>query len=86
MIANGATLVRRSPAINGGSSVALEVEARVRWVDLYGPRALNLGYGLLVAAEHPLVREAFPEFTAELMALLEEEGERSLRSALGIFA
>lgn len=29
-------------------------------------------------AEHPLVREVFPELAAELVALLEEEGEREL--------
>lgn len=29
-------------------------------------------------AEHPLVREVFPELVTELVALLEEEGERDL--------
>ncbi|MCL2586450.1 MAG: hypothetical protein FWE35_28815 [Streptosporangiales bacterium] len=31
-----------------------------------------------MAAEHPLVRDVFPEFSAELVTLLEEEGEREL--------
>jgi hypothetical protein len=34
-----------------------------------------------VEAEHPLVREVFPELAAELLALLEENGERELATA-----
>ena len=47
-------------------------------LDLRGRVLSQLGYGLRVKAGHPLVREVFPELAAELVALLEENGEREL--------
>jgi hypothetical protein len=38
----------------------------------------EFGYGLGVEAEHPLVREVFPELATELVALLEQNGEHEL--------
>jgi|SRR5271157_5877659 len=51
---------------------------KTRALDLRGRVLSQLGYGLHVEAEHPLVREVFPELAAELLALLEENGEREL--------
>ncbi len=47
-------------------------------LDLRGRVLSQLGYGLRVEAENPFVREVFPELAAELVALLEENGEREL--------
>jgi hypothetical protein len=45
---------------------------KTRALDLRGRVLSRLGYGLHVEAEHPVVREVFPELAAELLALLEE--------------
>jgi hypothetical protein len=47
-------------------------------LDLHGRVLSQLGYGLRVEAGRPFVREVFPELAAELVALLEENGEREL--------
>ena len=51
---------------------------KTRALDLRGRVLSQLGYGLHVEAEHPLVREVFPELAAELLALLEENGQLEL--------
>jgi hypothetical protein len=51
---------------------------KTRALELRGRVLSQLGYGLHVEGGHPLVREVFPELAAELLALLEENGEREL--------